>query len=259
MVKIIDKINGKVPLKPGNPFFSFEYFPPKTSQGLENLYDRIERMTALEPLFIDVTWGAGGSTKDLSTALCEYAVKYLGVDVMMHLTCQGLTKDQLKQILTHAKELGIMNILALRGELPKGAFSWEPVPDGFNNAIELVKLIREMFGDYFCIAVAGFPEGHPHSSDTTTDIKYLKEKVDAGADFILTQFFYDTDLFLNYISNCRAEGIECPIIPVSCQRYMISCILILITFIGNDAYSVIHVIREDDILLQNESPTAHLG
>lgn len=136
---------------------------------------------------------------------------------MMHVTCQGLTVSQLKDILTTAKEVGICNILALRGELPNGSYVWEPVDDGFNHAIELVQFIRHNFGDHFCIAVAGFPEGHPLSVDTKDEIRHLKEKVDAGADFILTQFFYDADLFIKYVSDCRSAGINVPIIPVSLE------------------------------------------
>lgn len=133
---------------------------------------------------------------------------------MMHLTCTNLTVTQIIEILNSAKDCGIRNILALRGEMPK-AYVWEPVAGGLNHAIDLVKLIRDNFGDYFCIAVAGFPEGHPHSNNHTDEIKYLKAKVDAGADFILTQFFYDIDAFLEYVNKCKLEGIMCPIIPVS--------------------------------------------
>jgi methylenetetrahydrofolate reductase (NADPH) len=221
-MKIIDKIKSKTSNTPGNYLFSYEFFPPKTSAGLENLYNRIDRMSSLEPLFIDVTWGAGGSTKELTMTICEYCSKYLGVDTMMHITCQGLTVSQLKDILTAAKDAGICNILALRGELPNGTYIWEPVDGGFNHAIELVQFVRQTFGDHFCIAVAGFPEGHPQSSDSKDEIMRLKEKVDAGADFILTQFFYDADLFIQYVSDCRSAGINVPIIPVS---YSSCCIL----------------------------------
>lgn len=210
MVKIIDKINQSI----SAPFFSFEFFPPKTEAGVENLYLRMDRMTALQPIFVDITWGAGGCTRDLTMAISEYTQTYFGVDALMHLTCTNLTLSNLKDILKNARELGIQNILALRGDPPKGALQWEPIPGGCNNAIDLVKLIRKEHGDYFGIAVAGFPEGHPHSKESLQDeVRYLKQKVDAGADFVLTQFFYDPDVFIEFLQHCRGVGIRCPIIP----------------------------------------------
>jgi len=146
-------------------------------------------------------------------AICEYTQTYFGVDTLMHLTCTNLTIEEIKKILNSAKEMGIQNILALRGDPPKGAISWEPTPGGCNSAIDLVKLIRKEHGNYFCIAVAGFPEGHPNSRDKSNDLVYLKEKIDAGADFVLTQFFYDSDVFVEFHERCRAHGILCPIIP----------------------------------------------
>ena len=211
-MKIIDKIrqNQNNP----EPFFSFEFFPPKTEAGVENLYLRMDRMTSAQPLFIDITWGAGGCTKDLTMAICEYTQTYFGVDTLMHLTCTNLTVEEIKKILKSAKDMGLKNILALRGDPPKGAISWEPTPGGCNNAIDLVKLIRSEHGNYFCIGVAGFPEGHPYSKDRKDqDLIYLKEKIDAGADFILTQFFYDPEVFIDFYQRCHAVGIQCPIIP----------------------------------------------
>jgi len=174
----------------------------------------MERMTSLQPIFIDVTWGAGGSTKSLTMAICEYAQKYFGVQVLMHLTCTGISRDQMKEILIQAKDSGIRNILALRGDPPKGALTWTPFRNGFDHAIDLVRFIRQEFGDYFCIAVAGFPEGYPQATTSLDEqIQHLKEKVNAGADFVLTQFFYDTNVFLSYFEKCRSVGIKCPIIP----------------------------------------------
>eukprot|EP01036_Dinobryon_divergens_P053852 gene53852-71964_t len=212
MVKIIDKI--KDSQSRSSIFFSLEFFPPKTEAGVENLYLRMDRMTSLQPIFVDVTWGAGGSTKELTTSISAHAQKYFGVDVLMHLTCTNMSVSQLKSALIAAKEAGIQNILALRGDPPKGAQFWEPNNDGFLHAVDLVRLIRQEHGDYFGIAVAGFPEGHPQTQDdATSDIRYLKEKIDAGADFILTQFFYDINVFLNFVQRCRDTGITCPIIP----------------------------------------------
>jgi methylenetetrahydrofolate reductase (NADPH) len=210
MVKIIDKLHNH----PVEPYFSFEFFPPKTEAGVDNLYLRMDRMTSLQPIFVDVTWGAGGCTKDLTMSICEYTQTYFGVDVLMHLTCTNLTVEEIKEILKAARNAGIQNILALRGDPPKGSVSWEPFPSGCLNAAELVELIRKEHGDYFGIAVAGFPEGHPNSTDGyENDVKHLKEKVDAGADFILTQFFYDSNVFLKFRDDCVNAGIKCPIIP----------------------------------------------
>ena len=212
MVKIIEKIKDAQSRK--SPFFSLEFFPPKTEAGVENLYLRIERMVSFQPIFVDVTWGAGGSTRELTTAISVYTQKYFGTDVLMHLTCTNMTKIQMRDALNIAKDSGIKNILALRGDPPKGAQFWEPINDGFLHAIDLVRFIKQEYGDYFGIAVAGFPEGHPQTQDdAVADIRYLKEKIDAGADFILTQFFYDTNVFLNFVQRCRDAGITCPIIP----------------------------------------------
>ncbi|GKY98171.1 hypothetical protein MPSEU_000774900 [Mayamaea pseudoterrestris] len=222
MGRIIDKIierrnrqrksNNDEPL-----FWSFEFFPPKTEAGLENLLTRIDRMTMrLDPLFINVTWGAAGSTEWRSLHIAQHAQKYLGVDAVLHLSCQGMSRLELIRVLQLAKESGTRNILALRGDPPVGKRSWDidEVSGGdCDRAIDLVKLIRAEFGQYFGIAVAGHPEGHPSSTSRQVELQHLKDKIDAGADFILTQFFYDTDVFLDFVKLCRAIGISCPIIP----------------------------------------------
>ena len=148
-----------------NWYYSFEFFPPKTEAGLDNLFTRIDRMTRrLEPLFIDVTWGSAGSTSARTLAVASYAQRYCGVDVLMHLTTTGMSREQLESALQQAKSAGVRNILALRGDPPKGKRSWLPgdVSGGAcDRAIDLVRLIRELHGDWFGIAVAGHPEGHP--------------------------------------------------------------------------------------------------
>lgn len=198
-------------------YYSFEFFPPKTEAGLDNLLTRIDRMARrLDPLFIDVTWGSAGVTAARTMAVASNAQKYLGMDVLLHLSVQGMTRDRLKQVLDQAKASGIHNILALRGDPPPGQRSWKvgDISGGeCDRAIDLVRLVRELHGDYFGIAVAGHPEGHPSSTNKDEEMKHLKEKVDAGADFIITQFFYDTDIFLNYVARCRKAGIGCPILP----------------------------------------------
>merc|ERR1719428_526248 len=168
-------------------------------------------------MWIDVTWGAGGSTADKTLEICINALKYHGLNVMMHLTCTNMPKESLKQALDTCKENGICNILALRGDPPgyleKGGEGFKQCEGGFAYATDLVKYIREEYGDYFCVAVAGYPEGHLEATSFDDDMKHLKEKVDAGADLIVTQLFYDNPSFLGYVQRCKSMGITIPILP----------------------------------------------
>jgi len=164
-------------------------------------------------MFVDVTWGSAGSTQRESLSIASYCVNELGLDVLMHLTLNGLSRDEIRKALQAAKDVGVQNILALRGDQKFGGeFSINP-DGGFRYAAELVRFIKEEFGDWFGIAVGGFPEGHADGSGVDSDLMFLKAKVDAGADFILTQFFYDVDCFKTYVTKCREAGITCPIIP----------------------------------------------
>ncbi|KAL6066042.1 Methylenetetrahydrofolate reductase [Balamuthia mandrillaris] len=209
-MKIIDKINAAI--EDGHPFFSFEYFPPKTEDGVDNLYDRLDRMAIVDPLWIDVTWGAGGSTAQKTLEICKTAQQLLGLETMMHLTCTNMPRESIDEALREAKAAGIQNILALRGDPPRGE-EWKKIEGGFGHAVDLVRYIRQQYGDYFGICVAGYPETHIDAESRQKDMQYLKEKVDAGADMIITQLFYDTELFLQYVKDCRDLGITCPIIP----------------------------------------------
>lgn len=209
--KIITKIMKSIEEK--RPFYSFEYFPPKTPEGVKNLYSRIDRMSTLDPMFMDVTWGAGGSTAELTLDISANAQNFTASEVMMHLTCTNMVPAKVKEALDTAKKAGIRNILALRGDPPKGAAEWEMVEGGFAHAVDLVKYIKREYADYFGIAVAGYPEAHMSAPSLDEDLKYLKEKVDAGADFVITQLFYDCDLFLAFVQKARAIGIKVPIIP----------------------------------------------
>jgi methylenetetrahydrofolate reductase (NADPH) len=201
----------------GKTFFSFEYFPPKTEAGVANLYERAERMAKVEPLFCDVTWGAGGGTSDITLDLSGNIQRFMGVDVMMHLTCTNMPAGKVRDGLDGAKARGIRNILALRGDPPAGK-EWTACEDGFEHATDLVRFIKAEYGDYFSICVAGYPEGHPSGflDDKMTmeeEYMHLKEKCDAGADFIITQMFYDVDCFLGFVRKCREIGINVPILP----------------------------------------------
>lgn len=209
-MKIIQKIQKC--LDEDATFFSFEYFPPKTDDGVANLYHRLDRMAQLNPLFIDVTWGAGGSTSQRTLEICKNAQKYIGLETMMHLTCTNMELSMIEEAILQAKEGGIQNILALRGDPPKGE-EWKKIEGGFGHASDLVKYIRKETSDHFGVCVAGYPEGHPDSKNKEEDLANLKLKIDAGADMIITQLFYDVDLFLDFVKRCREIGITVPIIP----------------------------------------------
>ncbi|KAI1314350.1 hypothetical protein EDD11_002251 [Mortierella claussenii] len=212
-MKIVDRIAQQQ--AEGKPFYSFEYFPPKTAQGLSNLFDRIGRMQALSPLFVTCTWGAGGSTFEKTTELSAVAQTVHGLETCMHLTCTNMDRGRVDDALAEAKKAGIQNILALRGDPPRGQEYWTQVDETFVHAIDLVRYIRQQYGDYFCIGVAGYPEGHMDNTTLSSneEIGYLKRKVEAGADFVLTQLFYDVEGFVVWEQQCRSLGIKCPIIP----------------------------------------------
>ncbi|KAF4615411.1 hypothetical protein D9613_002717 [Agrocybe pediades] len=191
-----------------HPFFTFEFFPPRTDQGFENLMSRISRLSALNPIAISVTWGAGGSTKDRSLELASLT-QQSGLDTILHLTCTNMERGLIDEVLKTAKEQGIQNILALRGDPPRGKEEWIPADPRFTRAIDLVSYIRSVpeYSDWFCVGVAGYPDGHPDTTtDEDTEISRLKQKVDAGADFIVTQLFYDADYFISWYKKVREQG-----------------------------------------------------
>lgn len=200
-------------LKPNEKFISFEFFPPKTDVGFRNLLARLNRMLALNPLFISVTWGAGGSTSSKSLDLAATCQNDLGLTTVLHLTCTNTNKEIIDNALDQAKKNGIRNILALRGDPPRTQEYWTPNCD-FNGAVDLIKYIKEKHGDYFCIGVAGYPEGHVDGAgiagqDPEKDMPFLSEKMKAGADFIVTQLFYDVDKFISYEKLVRSQpGLE---------------------------------------------------
>jgi methylenetetrahydrofolate reductase (NADPH) len=208
-MRILDKISDYQRL--GKPFFSFEYFPPKTDSGLHNLYSRLDRMAGLEPCFVDITWGAGGSTSETTLTLSKDAQTYFGLDVMMHITCAGMSEEKLRSALDQARDCGIRNIMALRGDTPCADNSADPA--FIQSSIELISWIKNNYGDTFGIAVGGYPEGHPEAKSKQECVKFLKRKVDAGADFVVTQLFFDLDEYREFLDLCVKAGIKCPIIP----------------------------------------------
>ncbi|KAM7204356.1 Methylenetetrahydrofolate reductase domain containing protein [Rhypophila sp. PSN 637] len=215
----MEKITDKIAALPANTdYFSLEFFPPKTAMGFSNLRDRLDRMArALHPLFVNVTWGAGGSTAQKSLELAELCQRELGLTTCLHLTCTNMSRKLIDKALDDAKALGIRNILALRGDPPRRAEyrdSDESEPETedeeFVWAVDLVRYIRKTHGDYFCIGVAGYPEGHADESHPLgqcleRDLPYLVEKVQAGADFIMTQLFFDIKAYENFEEQLRAH------------------------------------------------------
>ncbi|XP_041498990.1 methylenetetrahydrofolate reductase isoform X2 [Microtus oregoni] len=199
----------------GDKWFSLEFFPPRTAEGAVNLISRFDRMAAGGPLFLDVTWhpaGDPGSDKETSSMMiASTAVNYCGLETILHVTCCQQSQEEITGHLRRAKELGLKNIMALRGD-PVGDH-WEAEEGGFNCATDLVKHIRSEFGDYFDICVAGYPKGHPEAKSFEDDLKHLKEKVSAGADFIITQLFFEADTFFSFVKACTEIGISCPILP----------------------------------------------
>jgi methylenetetrahydrofolate reductase (NADPH) len=195
------------------PTFSFEFFPPKTAQGVQNLYDRMDRMHDLGPTFIDITWGAGGQRSRLTSEMVNAAQTHYGLETCMHLTCTDMEKGMVDEALRQAYKAGCTNILALRGDPPREKEKWQAKKGGFRYAKDLVGYIKSRYGDHFDIGVAGYSEGCDDQEDVDLLIDHLKEKVDAGASFVITQMFYDVDIFLDWVQKCRAKGIKVPIIP----------------------------------------------
>lgn len=190
--------------------FSFEFFVPKTSQGVQNLYDRMDRMYDLNPIFIDITWNAGGRSSTLTNEMVYTAQSALGLETCMHLTCTNMKVELIDEALSKAYESGCQNILALRGDPPLDGS--ESTGD-FKYAKDLIKYIHEKYGNHFNIGVAAYPEGHPEEESDDLILQYLKEKCDAGADFLVTQMFYDVEKFISWCSKVRKIGIDLPIIP----------------------------------------------
>ena len=195
------------------PVVSFEFFPPKTEEGDRNLIEKtIPALMKLKPDFCSVTYGAGGSTRDKTLTIVERIQREHGLTAMSHLTCVNSTKEQLREVLIEAKRRGIKNILALRGDPPMGTGEFQKMPGGFEFSSELVAFIKEMSG--FCIGTAGFPEGHIACKEgKVVDWERLKKKVDAGADFIITQLFFDNRDFFEFRDYLTKLGLKIPLVP----------------------------------------------
>lgn len=190
--------------------FSFEFFVPKTPQGVQNLYDRMDRMYDLNPIFIDITWNAGGRSSALTNEMVYTAQSTLGLETCMHLTCTNMPVAYIDEALAKAYASGCQNILALRGDPPLDGLE---LTGDFRYAKDLIAYIRKKYGDHFNIGIAAYPEGHPEEEDLLLLLQYMKEKTDAGANFIITQMFYDVENFIAWCGQIRKAGIDVPIIP----------------------------------------------
>jgi methylenetetrahydrofolate reductase (NADPH) len=193
------------------PVFSFEFFPPKTPAGSENLDRALDDLKDLSPDFVSVTYGAGGSTRDTTIDVVGHIKRDLGLEVMAHLTCVNATVDDVRGTLDRMREVGIDNVLALRGDPPRGQERWTKTDGGLEFSHELVSLIRADYG--FAVAGAAFPETHIHAVSAEDDLRHLKRKVDLGVEVLITQMFFDNAHYFDFVERARKIGIEAPIIP----------------------------------------------
>jgi methylenetetrahydrofolate reductase (NADPH) len=198
----------------GEPVFSFEFFPPKTDDGVRALFETVEALRPLAPTFVSVTYGAGGSTRQRTLELVKRLRRDTGIETMAHVTCVGSSRDEIAAVLDEVAEAGVQNVLALRGDPPRGETTFRPHPDGFRYASELVAFIRSRPDRWpFCIGGAGYPEGHVETRDLALDLRHLKLKVDAGAQFLVTQLFFENAQYDRFVERARAAGIAVPIVP----------------------------------------------
>jgi methylenetetrahydrofolate reductase (NADPH) len=204
--------------------FSFEFFPPKDQAASDRLFSAVAELVPLKPSWVSVTWGAGGSTRELTNDLVLRIGKETDLTVVSHLTCGGSTRMEIAAILENYRANGIVNIMALRGDPPKGETSFVKTENGFGHAAELVSFIRRNF-PAVGIGVAGYPEGHPETPNRLREIEYLKAKVDAGADYLCTQLFFDNRDFYDFRERCEIAGITVPIIagimPITSRKTMV--------------------------------------
>lgn len=197
-------------LQTSQTLLSFEFFPPKTDKGWDELFETVANLQPLHPSFVSVTYGAGGTTRANTHRLVTRIQAEAALNVVAHLTCVGAKKEEIRQILTEYQAHGIMNILALRGDPPKGQAEWSPEGGEFLYAADLIAFIKAEFPQ-IGIGVAGFPEGHPQTPNRMLEIERLKAKVDAGADYITTQLFFDNRDFYDFCERCELAGIHVPI------------------------------------------------
>ncbi|HGG64385.1 MAG TPA: 5,10-methylenetetrahydrofolate reductase, partial [Rhodobacteraceae bacterium] len=193
------------------PRISFEFFPPQSLEASFRLWDTVQVLAPLNPNFVSVTYGAGGTTRDLTHDAVTTIQNNYGLKVAAHLTCINSTRDEILAIADKYAKAGVTDIVALRGDAPKGADGFKPVEGGFTSSIELVETLAET--GKFNIRVGAYPEPHPESPDTAADVDWLKRKIDAGASSAITQFFFEAETFFRFRDACEKAGIDAPIIP----------------------------------------------
>jgi methylenetetrahydrofolate reductase (NADPH) len=194
------------------PLRSLEFFPPKDDAGVEALRATAHALKRMQPNFVSVTYGAGGSTRERTAQVSDVLRRECGFTVMPHLTCVGHSRAELAEVADRIHANGYRNIMTLRGDPPKGSTVFTPAPDGLRYASELVTFLKARHPD-FCLGVAGYPEKHPEAASLDSDLDNLKRKVDAGAAFVTTQLFFDNEVYYRFVDRCRAAGINTPIVP----------------------------------------------
>lgn len=203
-MRIVEKLGGK-------PAISFEFFPPKDQEGVARLFQTVADLSPFEPAYVSVTYGAGGSTRQLTVELVGRIQREVGIEAMAHLTCVGASQGEIAAVVDQISAAGVENVIALRGDPPKGATSFVAAAGGYAHASELVAFLKRRGG--FCIAAACYPEKHPEASSLDADLAHLKQKVDAGADFLISQLFFDNTDYFAFVERARRAGIGVPIIP----------------------------------------------
>ncbi|WP_209598003.1 methylenetetrahydrofolate reductase [NAD(P)H] [Ruegeria sp. HKCCSP351] len=193
------------------PEISFEFFPPKTLEASFRLWDTVQTLAPLEPRFVSVTYGAGGTTRELTRDAVATLHKFSGLNVAAHLTCVDASRQETLEIADTFARAGVQDIVALRGDPPKGHDRFVPHPEGFNSSIELIEALAET--EMFSIRVGAYPDKHPEAADMSADVDWLKAKLDAGADEALTQFFFEAETFFRFRDACAKAGIDKPIVP----------------------------------------------
>ncbi|CAG9584199.1 putative methylenetetrahydrofolate reductase [Leishmania major strain Friedlin] len=238
---------------------SYELYPPRSEKAEEDMMKvLVPNFMHQSPVFLDLTWGAGGRTSGTTMRLCkDLQHAHPDTPINMHITCTNTPKGLIKETLEFAKTHGIRNILALRGDPPSGE-EFQVDPDGFACARDLVRYIRDTYGDYFCVSVAGYPEGHPSRiaengtishEDHQKELEYLKEKVDAGASFIITQLFYDASLYVKFVKRCREVGITVPILagllPITTYAGFVRMVSLCKTSVPSDVKKRVEELKEN--------------
>lgn len=203
-MRIVDKLGGK------SPAISFEFFPPKDQEGVDRLFTTVADLAPFEPAYVSVTYGAGGSTRQLTVELVGRIQRDVGIEAMAHLTCVGAPQSELASVLDQLQQAGVSNVIALRGDPPKGATAFVAHEGGFGHAAELVAFVKARAS--FCVAGACYPEKHPEAASAEDDLAHLKRKVDAGAEFLITQLFFDNDDYFAFVERARRAGITVPIV-----------------------------------------------